>query len=460
MAWWDFLLSNPSTTAAIPPMLPPQPNFMGPGAYIGGRMPGGQNPMAGIHQSIYGSPFIPTPFDESPNTFRPGAQPGQLDVATKPPLPGGPPPMMGRQPVPAAMPMPGTLPEGANPPGAMGMGDLAFPGAMTPPASPAADTAKPPSWYDRNKDWITMASRDLGALGKGMLQAPPGYNAFGQGFANVVDDRERRLDSDLKRQLLKAQVGEVESKAEQRKTLRALYNDKSLPTALRLAAQTGDMAKFADVYMKLDPDTQRALAQNEAVKAAMVSAATLGDKLKVAEVMAGKAPAGYRWGRDGKLETIPGGPATHISADVAGRLAMMQTAQVDLQKSRDVFLREWGTKDVANAQIQAGDVGRAQRNVTLAIESALRAMTGAAAPESEVRKYEGMFMPKSYDTLETRKQKLALLEGFMQNAIKIATQGRGELPAAPARPASPAAPTTAPRGRSGTLPGGIKWSEE
>lgn len=450
MAWFDELFLPPGVTVPIPP----QSQFRPPFRY------GLQDQRTGdLHSSIYGSPFIPTPFDSGVNELRPSVgAPGQLDLTGKT-VPA--PRMFGRNPVPAASPPePGIYQENVPPdlmPGThygMRVDDPTFK-QPTPPEAP-----KQPNWYERNKDWITMASRDLGALGRGMLQAPPGYNAFGMGFSNVIDDREKRLDSDLKRQLLKAQVGEAESKAEQRKSLRALYTDKSLPMALRLAAQTGDMGKFADAFMKLDPDTQRVLAQNDAVKAAMVSAATLGDRMKIAEVAAGKAPAGYRWGPDGKLETIPGGPATHISADVAGRLAMMRTAQVDLQKSREVFLKEWSTKDVANAQIGAGDIGRAQRNVTLAIEAALRAMTGAAAPDSEVRKYEGMFLPKSYDTLETRKQKLALLEGFINNAMQIATQGRGDLPALPSAPAAAQKPPAAPKGRSGTLPGGIKWSEE
>lgn len=218
MAWFDELFLPPSVTVPIP-------QFRPPGAFkYGLRDPA----TGGLHQSVFGTPFIPTPFDESPNVLRPGMAPGQADVAPKPPLPTRGAPLMGRNPAPAtSLPEPSIYQENAPPdlmPGAyygMRVDNPAFkqPSVPEPP--------KQPSWYDRNKEWITMASRDLGALGRGMLQAPPGYNAFGQGFANVVDDREKRIDTDLKRQLLKAQVGEVEQKGEIRKQAQLLA--KSLP---------------------------------------------------------------------------------------------------------------------------------------------------------------------------------------------------------------------------------------
>lgn len=149
-------------------------------------------------------------------------------------------------------------------------------------------TSQRPSWYDRNKEWITMASRDLGALGRGMLQAPPGYNAFGQGFANVVDDREKRIDTDLKRRLMRAEIGIKETSVQQREALQRIASSGDLPQALRLIAGLGDAGKFVDAFMKLDPATQQVLAQNEAVKTFMVESAKL--KAEYApDVIAGKA---------------------------------------------------------------------------------------------------------------------------------------------------------------------------
>lgn len=145
----------------------------------------------------------------------------------------------------------------------------------------------------------------------------------------------------------------------------------------------------------------------------------------------GKAPPGYRWSADGNLEAIPGGPATSISAEAGGRLAMMETAMPAVQQARDVFLKPWGITGAIGQAVMpeqlsnwSGEVGRAKRSVRAAIEAALRVMTGAAAPEPEVVRYLDIFMPTMTDTRETAKQKLDLLEAFMLNAREIATRGR------------------------------------
>lgn len=146
-----------------------------------------------------------------------------------------------------------------------------------------------------------------------------------------------------------------------------------------------------------------------------------------------KPPAGYKYvdGDPSKgLQAIPGGPATQISAEAAGRIAMMEAASADLPKAREVLLRSrsWygatGTDGVAGT-LGMGEMGRAQRTVRTAIEGALRAMTGAAAPETEVTRYEGMFMPGPLDSPETATQKLNQLTDFIMNARRLVTQGRG-----------------------------------
>lgn len=152
-----------------------------------------------------------------------------------------------------------------------------------------------------------------------------------------------------------------------------------------------------------------------------------------------KAPSGYRWSTEDQLEAIPGGPATKLSSETAGRIAMMQTAREGLPDARDVFLKEWGVGgalDNVAAQIPyvgdiawlSGDIGRARRTVRTAIEAALRAMTGAAAPESEVDRYEGMFMPGVYDNQASAKQKLDQLDQFIARAEEIVTRGRRPSP--------------------------------
>lgn len=152
-----------------------------------------------------------------------------------------------------------------------------------------------------------------------------------------------------------------------------------------------------------------------------------------------KAPAGYQWvdptNPSAGLSPIPNGPATHISSEVAGKLALMDAATPGVKAAREVLLKPWGVTGTAqnvaanlpyvgDVSLLSGDIGIAQRDVRTAVEAALRVMTGAAAPEQEVQRYLGLFMPSARDTKKSAEQKLNNLEAFMTNAKKIATQGR------------------------------------
>ncbi|MGF1623060.1 MAG: hypothetical protein ACFCUR_20935 [Rhodomicrobiaceae bacterium] len=152
-----------------------------------------------------------------------------------------------------------------------------------------------------------------------------------------------------------------------------------------------------------------------------------------------KPPTGYRWGQDGQsLEPIPGGPATTIPGEQAGRLAAIQTAKTQFGEVRK-FFQGMDVFDRANKMINRGKAGRAERTVELAIEAALRAMTGAAAPAHEVEMYMGMFAPSAWDTQTTMADKLDRLEAFIANAERNLTQGRGGVPQS-------TTPTTTPKG--------------
>lgn len=149
---------------------------------------------------------------------------------------------------------------------------------------------------------------------------------------------------------------------------------------------------------------------------------------------AGKAPAGYQWVDQNDptkgVQAIPGGPATHLPSETAGRVAMMETAAADLPNARKVLMDGRGGtgapfSSMAASTLNVGETARANRTVRVAIEGALRAMTGAAAPEQEVKRYENMFMPSPFDSRETAAQKLNLLDDFISNAKSMVTQGRG-----------------------------------
>lgn len=147
-----------------------------------------------------------------------------------------------------------------------------------------------------------------------------------------------------------------------------------------------------------------------------------------------KPPSGFEWVDKSDpskgMRGIPGSPATQLPSETAGRLALMKTAVADLPKAREALLKGrgdtgTGVSGAAASYTNIGETGRAQRTVRTAIEGVLRAMTGAAAPESEVSRYEGMFMPGPFDSAATATQKLNQLDDFISNAERLINQGRG-----------------------------------
>lgn len=171
-----------------------------------------------------------------------------------------------------------------------------------------------------------------------------------------------------------------------------------------------------------------------------------GNESGVAAVTAAQAtkgaPQGMKWkdpaNVNAGLEHIPG-YTKPIPAEMAGKLSMMKVAKRGIADTKDALLRDWGSTDVlknaaastlpnwAGGDIStlSGDIGVAKRNVSIGVESALRVMTGAAAPETEVARYAQMFTPGITDSKESATQKLNALDDFMDIAEKVTMAGRG-----------------------------------
>lgn len=144
------------------------------------------------------------------------------------------------------------------------------------------------------------------------------------------------------------------------------------------------------------------------------------------EARFGKPPAGFRFKADGTLEAIPGGPATRLPAETAGRLGLANTALKRLDRIERVFLgrKAFGPGFAANFRLNRGSVGRARQDLRLGIEAVLRAATGAAAPESEVQRFLDQFEPTPFDTRETRRAKLERLRATLNNMMAAIQRGR------------------------------------
>lgn len=152
-------------------------------------------------------------------------------------------------------------------------------------------------------------------------------------------------------------------------------------------------------------------------------------------------------GEDGQLSARPirGGPATRLPAETAGRVALARTALRNFGTIRSAFTgrNAFSAGFAANFATSRGAVGRARRDLRLGIEAALRAATGAAAPETEVERFLDQFEPKPIDTRETRAAKLNNLENFLRNLISDITQGRGGPPTGTATGTQPRRDPTA-----------------
>jgi hypothetical protein len=116
--------------------------------------------------------------------------------------------------------------------------------------------------------------------------------------------------------------------------------------------------------------------------------------------------------------------ASRLPQNTIGGVAMIDSADKELNAdNRAILTRDWSASEMAQSVAKMGDVGRAQRAVRSKVEAALRLMTGAAAPEQEVKRYIDLYMPSPMDSVETKKQKLRLLDEFGANAKKNSLQG-------------------------------------
>lgn len=279
MAWYDALFSPDMLGVAGLPTPPIQP---GSYAWFRGLYPPnapGTNGMApvpgmpeirapGTARAAY-PPMPPMPakapgpvpaYPQAPKAADewnlPPGMAQYYEKATTPVAPPPSPPMMGRNPVPAAMPMPGALPEGANPPGAMGMGDLAYPGAMTPPPgnSPAqqSNTATPRKPFDWGPDASLWSM--LTQAGAAMMQ--PSYYGLGgqlsQGLTAAGEAAQKAPMQRLQKRMLEAQVGKVEGESAARQGLRDFAIQQNLPTGVALSLMLNP-EKAAEILEKYDP---------------------------------------------------------------------------------------------------------------------------------------------------------------------------------------------------------------
>lgn len=152
----------------------------------------------------------------------------------------------------------------------------------------------------------------------------------------------------------------------------------------------------------------------------------------------GAQQGGFSIDDDGNVVFNPGQkPKT---PEQAAKISALQVAEDNLAEARKLLIDDTGKDFKQQVAIQArlpvpfveasvpGEGRKVSTAMRTAIEAALRAMTGAAAPESEVDRYMDLYMPNATDTYETANQKLGNLHAFIKNAKSLSGQVQQKLP--------------------------------
>ena len=358
---------------------------------------------------------------------------------------------------PAAMAMP--QPQFAGQPGMVG----GVPRSQLPPMGPemgqvnaqagggASGAALPqapagPGFLDRLMGGLSANSNALIGLGSDISRG-----GFTKGFAGLQQgsalDESQRVQQQARMGAIQFLISKGMKPAE---AIAMSANPLLLKTLIERSMPEFKPHNVGDVGGSFNPVTGAFTPQFAAPKTEKVGP---GDKLLsvtpsvsglpgggVSEIAAGgpeKPPAGFDYVNPANpsagLKPIPGGPATQMTGDVAGRLGLLQAAKPGLAAAKEYFLSDKfksGAVDATGKAIgqatNSFEISRQRRSIELAAEAALRVATGATAPPDEVKRYANFYTPSVYDSRETRRQKIEALERFLSHAES--NMGAGRMP--------------------------------
>lgn len=226
--------------------------------------------------------------------------------------------------------------------------------------------------------------------------------------------------------LLKAILGNTEQTQEQKNAFGAAPNDAQMAAEL--------------IRRQVDPSFALNVASNNRIKE---TGYEYGQKRGFENLQLGnkKDFAGFEQGLKGfgtaplADGTLPTKPTKPLSAETAGKLALVNAAKRDIQAARSLVFDKNGEMNDwllarASAPMTAGIGGEARMlrsSIENAVASKLRLETGAAANASEVKNIADRFMPTIVDTKESAADKLDRLEQFMTEAGDLMTTGQSSV---------------------------------
>ncbi|MDR5813052.1 hypothetical protein QCE62_05540 [Caballeronia sp. LZ033] len=139
------------------------------------------------------------------------------------------------------------------------------------------------------------------------------------------------------------------------------------------------------------------------------------------------APAGYRWGTDGGLTAIPGGPADQSSKPLTEQQTkdrMFGDRMVDASTTLNQYtpsnaeLDPLYWKNLGGNGTKTPEMQKYQQAKDQWIASALRQESGAAIGESEYKRFESVYFPQVGDTPEAIAQKAEARARITQNMVQ------------------------------------------
>lgn len=249
--------------------------------------------------------------------------------------------------------------------------------------------------------------RRIGSIGAALL-ANSGYSTQKRGFGEI-----------LGKSLLDAEASEDN------------YRNSALNRAMMMARlkELGrpDYKTVGNTLGKFDPETGRF----EPIYTDQAASAP-------------KAPSGYTWAADGKtLEAIPGGPATQLPAEVAGRVGLAKDflKQVPGIKEKISTGAATGPLDYIYGSLGYGDSGVVMKEIEGGKEALIRQLTGAGQSETEAKKYADQYSASFRDTPNTLAAKLDRLQRRLVASGDQALVGRGGGTIAPSAPSASPPPS-------------------
>jgi hypothetical protein len=145
-----------------------------------------------------------------------------------------------------------------------------------------------------------------------------------------------------------------------------------------------------------------------------------------------KLPSGYMW-KDPSNQNlgvipIPGGPATQLPAETAGRTGLADSflGNFDTIRQKVASGAVTGPYDRFSAtNNSSSEAGQIYQAIQTGVDSLQRMLTGAGMPASEASQYAYRYLPGYTDTAESAAAKLDRLKLELQSVKERVMQGRG-----------------------------------